>query len=136
MAFDREIAALTIFCEASDQSPECRRAIAFSLFNRMRENPQRYGSTIAAVCLKRMQYSEWNADAADNANLLRAASTPATDKVMMDCLSAYQTAIAGGSDPSNGATHFYANSIPAPAWTANATLAAQIGNVLFWRDVP
>ena len=136
MAFDRQIAALTIFSEASNQSPECRRAIAFSLFNRLRFSPEKYGHTIAAVCLKRMQYSEWNADAADNANLLRAASTPETDGVMMDCLSAYQQALAGGTDPSNGATHFYARSIPAPGWTANATLAAQIGDVLFWRNVP
>ena len=136
MAFDREIGALTIFCEASNQPPECRRAIAFSIFNRMRLNPVRYGHTIAAVCLRRMQYSEWNADTADNANLLRAASTLETDGVMQDCLAAYQQALTGGADPSNGATHFYARSIAAPSWTQSATLAAQIGDVLFWRDVP
>ena len=135
MAFDRELAAMTLFCEASGEAPSCRRKIAWSLFNRLRLG--RYGSTIAAVCLKRMQYSEWNADAVDNANLLRAAGMPETDKVMMDCLSAYQEALVRqGVDPSNGATHFYAKSIPAPSWTAQATLCAQDGNLLFWRDVP
>lgn len=135
MAFDREICALTIFAEASDQPAECRRAIAHVIFNRMQLDPVRYGHTAAAVCLKRYQFSEWNDDVGDNANLIRAASTPITDGVMMDCLAAYSEALEGGADPSQGATHFYADSIPEPNWAKDATFTVKLGRVLFYKGV-
>ena len=136
MAQDRAIAMLTAFCEASGEGPEARRGVIWSMRNRRDLDPSRYGSTLAAVCLKRAQYSEWDGDSVDNRNLERAATCPDSDPVMLDCGLAYDEMISGHQDPTNGATHFYAKSIPAPYWTAQATLCATLGNLLFWKDVP
>lgn len=133
MAFDREIAALTIYCEASGEPPEGRIAVAATLFNRL--HARRFGATIAAVCLARYQYSEWLDDKADNANLLRAAGVADSDPVLQDCLEAFDIA-AGGKDPTGGATHYYAVSIPPPAWAATGEFTIQIGHHRFYKNVP
>ena len=136
MAYDKQIAAITCFCEASNQPPEARRAVIHAMFNRKALNPAYYGPTIAAVCLKRMQFSEWNADQADNRNIERAASAPDSDPIMLDCAAAYDVVEGGACDPTNGATHFYADSIPAPQWTQNASFCGKIGSIMFWKNVP
>src|ERR1035437_4028303 len=111
MAFNRELAALTIFCEASGELHAGKVAVAATLFNRLKAG--RFGKSIAGICLKRYQYSEWNDDQGDNANLERAAVTPEEDPVMVDCLAAYDEA-AAGADPSLGATHYHADYIAPP----------------------
>ena len=131
MAFDRQIAALTIFCEASGEPHDGKVAVAATFFNRLKTG--RFGKTIAAVCLQRYQYSEWNDDRGDNANLIRGAET--SDLLMADCLLAFDEA-AAGTDPSLGATHYYAVSIPAPAWAATGTETVQIGHHKFFKAVP
>jgi spore germination cell wall hydrolase CwlJ-like protein len=136
MAYDAAICALTVFCEASSEPVEARNAIAFSIFNRLHDPKQRWGKTIAQVCLQRMQYSEWNDDRADHANLLRGAGTPDSDPIMASCLSAYWLAQSGSPDTTDGATHFVANTIPTPAWAEKATKTVQFGRVIFYKDVP
>lgn len=131
MAFDREIAALTIFCEASGEPHAGKVAVAATFFNRLKTG--RFGKTIAAVCLARYQYSEWNDDRADSANLIRGAEV--SDDDMADCLDAFDEAARGG-DPSLGATHYFAVSIPAPAWAAQGTETVQIGHHKFFKNVP
>lgn len=134
MAFDREICALTIFCEASGEPPETRRAIANVIFNRVKHGG--FGKTATAVCLKRYQFSEWLPDQGDNANLIRAAETEENDPIMADCLAAYDQAASGGPDLSGGATHFFADTIASPAWTRGATFTGKIGRTLFYKKVP
>ena len=136
MAYDKQIAAITCYCEASNQSPLARRAVIHVMVNRVAANPARFGSTIAAVCLKRMQFSEWNGDSIDNRNLERAASVADSDAVMLDCAAAYDEVVSGATDPTGGATHFFADSIPAPSWTHQATFCGKIGDILFYKDVP
>ena len=133
MAFDREIAALTIRCEAEGESHEGKVAVAASFFNRLAAG--RFGKTIASVCLHRMQYSEWNADPVDNRNLVRVAESADDDPINADCLAAYDEA-AAGADPTGGATHYFAVSIPAPNWAATGEFTVQIGHHLFYKNVP
>jgi hypothetical protein len=133
MPFDREIAALTAFCEASNASPEERRCVIHSMFNRKADG--RFGKTIAAICLKRYQFSEFNDDAADNANLVRGANTPLSDPIIQDCLAAFDEAVAGGRDPSNKATHYHDKSIRPPDWTVGATVARVTPKFIFYKDV-
>ncbi len=133
MAFDREIAALTVYCEASGEPHDGKVAVAATFFNRLKAG--RFGKTVASVCLHRYQYSEWNDDKGDNSNLIRGCETPEANPVMADCLNAYDEALAG-ADPSLGATHYYAVSIPAPDWAATGTETIQIGHHLFFKDVP
>ncbi|RDL16816.1 cell wall hydrolase, partial [Pseudomonas jessenii] len=39
-------------------------------------------------------------------------------------------------DPTGGATHYYATSIKAPAWSAKAKQTLMLGNHIFFKDVP
>jgi N-acetylmuramoyl-L-alanine amidase len=133
MAFDRQITIFTIACEASNQSHVVRQGVAASILNRVKDG--RFGKTASAVCLKRFQYSEWLADAADNANLERVAGMTDTDPVILDCGLAYDQAVSG-TDPTDGATHFFADSIAPPDWADKATFTVKLGNVLFYKDVP
>jgi spore germination cell wall hydrolase CwlJ-like protein len=133
MAYDKAIAVITIACEASNQPHAARQGVAASIFNRLADG--RFGATIAAICLKRFQYSEWNGDAADNANLERVARLGDDEPVIRDCAVAYDEA-AAGADPTHGATHYHDTSIAPPAWTQHATRTCEIGALIFYRDVP
>jgi N-acetylmuramoyl-L-alanine amidase len=46
--------------------------------------------------------------------------------------------IAGAvADPTGGATHYYATTMPkAPAWAAKAKRALRLGRHVFFKDVP
>lgn len=133
MAFDREMVAITTFCEASSASADERRSVVHSIFNRVSDG--RFGKTPAGVCLKRMQYSEWNGDAADNANLERGANTPDSDPIMMDCGAAFDEVLAGADDPTAGATHYTDKTIAPPSWTVGATVALETDKFIFYKDV-
>lgn len=133
MAFDRAIAAITIFCEASSASPAERRAIAHVLFNRQHDG--RFGATVAEVCLRRMQFSEWNGDKPDNINLLRAARVAELSPAMLDCSAAFDEAFQGSRDTTNGATHYHDKSIAPPDWTAGATVTLDTAKFIFYAHV-
>lgn len=133
MACDTAIAVLTIACEASNQPHEARQGVAAVILNRVADG--RFGKTPSAVCLRRFQFSEWNGDALDNANLERVASMADDDPVIEDCGLAWRE-VSAGFDPTNGATHFFADSIRAPGWTAQATQTAKLGALLFFKNVP
>lgn len=134
MAFDRQIAAMTIFCEASSASQAERDAIAHVMLNRLK-NPARFGKTLAAVCLKFRQFSEWNGDPADNANLLRAAEVADDDPVMFGCATAITYAFNGWPDPTKGATHYHDQSIAPPAWTNGAVCTLVTDKFRFYAGV-
>jgi hypothetical protein len=135
VAFDAQIAGITIYCEASDQGRQGREAIAWTLRNRLADG--RFGSTIAEVCLRRFQFSEWNGDARNNANLLRAARVPDGDLILGDCLRAFSDVLAGRiSDPTGGATHYHEHAMARfPDWTIGAIKTATIAAWFFYRGV-
>jgi spore germination cell wall hydrolase CwlJ-like protein len=132
MAYDKPIGVITVAAEASSEPHLGRVAVAAVILNRVRDG--RFGHTAAAVCLKRMQFSEWDADRADNADLERVASMADDDSVIVDCAAAWDEAISG-NDPTGAATHFYSEPHPAPPWTVGATFTVQIGRNLFFKDV-
>ena len=124
---------MTIYCEASGEPYEGKVAVAATFFNRVRSG--RFQKTVAATCLKRFQYSEWNGDPIDNMNLMRVATVSDDDPVLADCARAYDEA-AGGADPTKGATHYYSTTIAPPSWVSGtATLTAEIGHHLFYDNV-
>ena len=133
MAFDRPEGIITIACEASNQDHIVRQGVAASFFNRLRAG--RYGKTIASVCRLRYAYSATLPDSADNANLERVMDLADDDPVILDCGIAYDEA-AAGADPTDGATHFYADSINPPNWAAKATQTVKLGALLFFKNVP
>jgi N-acetylmuramoyl-L-alanine amidase len=134
MAFDKPLATITIYCEASSEDHTARLGVAWTIINRLRS--ARFGDTVAEVCLKRLQFSEWNADQADNFNLLRAARCPDDDSVMLDCGTAYDQAYFNAvPDPTHGATHYHDTSIQPPAWAKDAIRTVQLGRLIFYRGV-
>jgi N-acetylmuramoyl-L-alanine amidase len=134
MAFDKPLATITIYCEASSEDHTARLGVAWTIINRLRS--ARFGDTVAEVCLKRLQFSEWNADQADNLNLLRAARCAEADSVMADCGVAFDQAyFAIVPDPTHGATHYHDTSIQPPTWAKDAIRAVQLGRLIFYRGV-
>lgn len=133
MACDAAIAALTIYCEASSASQAEREAIAHVIRNRVAD--RRFPKTAAAVCLQRMQFSEWNADAADNRNLMRAALTPDSDPVFRACGMAWAFATSTDIDPTFGATHYHDKTIAPPAWTEGARVTLNTDKFIFYAGV-
>lgn len=133
MAFDLELTAMTAFCEASNASPKERRCVVHVIANRLSDG--RFGSTLAEVCLHRIQFSEWNDDKVNNENLRRAARVSDTDPVLLDCLDAVVEVKNGSFDPTAGATHYHDKSVAPPAWTVGATMTLTTGKFLFYRNV-
>ncbi len=132
MAFDRQIGTLVVFCEASGEPYQAQVGVAATQFNRVRAG--RWQPSIAGVCLQRAQFSEFNDDRLDNANLLRGANTPDGDKIMLQCGMAWDEA-ERGADPTGGATHYHDTSIPPPSWTVGAIETCQLGRLVFWKGV-
>lgn len=133
MAFDHEIAALTIFCEASSATSDERLAIAFVILNRKKQG---FAKTVAGVCLKHMQFSEWNGDVADNKNLMRGAEVNTDHPMIQDSLHAFIIAESGlVADLTKGATHYHDKTIEPPYWTKDATLTIETKSFKFYKDV-
>ena len=133
--FDRPYGIAIVACEASSESELCQQAIAGSLRNRAQSG--RFEPTIAGVCCQRYQYSETLPDQADNRNYERVLNLPDDAPEIVTAAAAYDAVMADPDlDPSQGATHFYAAGIPAPAWAAPpAVLSVKIGRVNFFKGV-
>lgn len=131
--FDRPFAIACLRAEAENQSDECQRAITASIRNRVRSG--RYEPTIAGVVMQRYQYSETLPDKGDNANYERVLNSPDSPETARAATN-YDAVMADESaDPSNKATHFYADPVK-PAWAVHpAYESALIGNVHFWANV-
>lgn len=133
MALDREICAATAFMEASNQGADGRRAVIHVLLNRASLSPK-YGNSPADCALHPFQFSCWNTT---DPNRHRLAVTTDGDPIWLDCLAAFDEIMDGENpDQTQGATHYFADSIAAPAWAQSATFTVKIGNHLFYKDVP
>lgn len=135
MAYSIQIGAATIFCEASGEPTEVKLGVAWVLVNRAVDG--RWGRTISEVCLDRKQFSEWNDDSGNNANLKRMARAGDADAVLMECEEALRTALHSGNetDPTQGATHYHDTSIAPPDWTEGAVRTVQLGKLVFYKGV-
>ena len=132
MAFAREIAAATVYMEASGEPSLGRQAVAHVLVNRVADG--RWGSSLASVCLARAQFSCWDER---DPNRMRLARLADTDAILLECLAFVDAAVAGEPDPTGGATFYYADTMPnPPSWASQGTFTAQIGHHRFYKDVP
>ncbi len=134
MAFDHAIATATLFCEASNQPDNVKTGVAWVLKNRA----AKWGWTIAQVCLDRKDFSCWNDDAMNNGNLLRFAKARDDNQVLMRCGEIVDDVLTGVvDDPTDGSTHYFDDSIPAPYWAAPpAVRTCKLGRIVFYKNVP
>jgi spore germination cell wall hydrolase CwlJ-like protein len=128
MAYDRELATMTVYMEASGEGPEGMLAVAYVLVNRK----DVHGGTLASVCLRPFQFSCWNTD---DPNRGRIAALNDDDLTLAQAENAVTTAInETESDPTRGATNYYATSMRTPPdWASRMTFTVEIGKHRFYK---
>jgi N-acetylmuramoyl-L-alanine amidase len=124
--------ALTIWREARNQSYDAKRAVAWSVMNRVAL--QGYmGRSIQQVLAHPWAYTSMTGSG--DPNLIQWPWSD-DDQVWQDCLRAAQDGIAQqGQSPIGNATHYYDRSIPPPNWTTAPTsqYVGDVGSFHFWK---
>lgn len=143
---DADTLARTAWGEARNQGAAGMQAVMNSVMNRRAISartiaPDWWGETITEICIKSVeksgrlyfQYAAWDPTGPNRAHMM--AVTP-DDTMFAVALDLALRAVRGElPDITGGATHYYANYIPAPAWTEGATQTAQYGRHLFFKNV-
>lgn len=125
--YDLEIAARTIWAESRGEPEEGQKAVAHVLINRLHSG--KWSSTLAGVCISRLQFSCWNQD---DPNRLKMNELPSDDPLLTKFHYFLEQAMTE-PDPINGALYYYSISIPVPVWVKNLTFVKQIGNHRFYK---
>jgi len=134
---DEVLFARLIYGEARGESIEVKRAIADSVLNRAKKRKW-FGDTLREIILKQKQYSCFNEDDV-NLKLIKDPLKYENARVWNECLSvARETLRKDNADQSNGATHYYDNSIPKPKWAKNKSPVLTLskrnkGKVIFYH---
>ncbi len=131
--FEFGVAARTIWGEARGEGADGMKAVAHVLLNRVKDG--RWGPSLGAVCLAPWQFSCWNIADPNRRPML---SFFSGDQALSAPTAAFGDAnaeSAAGTDPTGGATHYYADTIAPPAWTKGAAQTAHIGHHLFFKNV-
>ncbi|AZC51756.1 Cell wall hydrolase [Pseudomonas chlororaphis subsp. piscium] len=135
---DRDILARTLWGEARGEGLAGQIAVAWTIRNRVSDGKTKswWGEGYAGVCQAPYQFSCWNKNDPNYPFLSVAKPIPAGQ--FAQAQRAADQVIAGTApDPTGGATHYYATTMPkAPAWAAKAKQTARIGQHLFYKDVP
>jgi len=130
-AADIEVLARTIYAEASGQPFAGQVAVGWVVRNRL-ARPDRFGKTIAEVCLKPKQFSCWNEN---SPNFRRSLSADVTNPNYAKALAAAALVLTDESpDPTGGSDHYFADYITKPEWAATMTLMVKIGAHSFYRE--
>jgi len=119
--------AQTIGAEARGEGELGMRAVAWVIVNRALD--QRWPSGLSDVCKQPKQFSAWNRG---DVNLTWIARAGFEDPTFQKAFAIAAEVLARmGEDPSNGANHYHADSIPCP-W-GDKFPTAVIGHHLFYR---
>ena len=135
---DREILARTLWGEARGESLAGQIAVAWTIRNRVNDGKAKswWGEGYAGVCQKPYQFSCWNRNDPNYAYLSGAKPIPPAQYAQ--ALKAAGQVMAGTMpDPTGGATHYYATTMPKPpAWAKGAKQTMKLGQHVFFKDVP
>jgi spore germination cell wall hydrolase CwlJ-like protein len=127
---DIDTLARTIWAEDRSGGAAGMTAVAWVIMNRINK-PGWWGDDIQSVCHKPWQFSCWNAN---DPNLPKLKAVTAADPMFALALIVAQNVAMGvATDPTNGATSYYAKSMTTPPnWAEDKTPLADIGNQLFF----
>lgn len=139
---DIDVLARTIWGEARGEGFAGQVAVGWAIRNRVEADlgndgkPDWWGEGYVGVCKAPWQFSCWNKNDPNSAYLRGEKPIPAAQ--YMQCREAAVLVIeAKQPDPTGGATHYYATTMPKPpAWARRATRTCKIGRHIFFKDVP
>ncbi|KPG98325.1 hydrolase [Pseudomonas sp. RIT-PI-q] len=135
---DRDILARTLWGEARGESLAGQIAVAWTIRNRVNDGKAKswWGEGYPGVCKKPYQFSCWNRNDPNYAFLSGAKPIPFSE--FGQALIAADQVLAGRvADPTGGATHYYATTMPKPpVWVQGAKQTLALGRHIFFRDVP
>ncbi|MBV7492974.1 cell wall hydrolase [Pseudomonas sp. PDM24] len=135
---DRDIFARTLWGEARGEGLAGQIAVAWTIRNRVNDGKARswWGEGYVGVCQKPYQFSCWNKNDPNFVYLSGAKPIPFREFAQAQ-IAAEQVMTGKVPDPTGGATHYYATTLPkAPAWTVGAKQTFRLGHHVFFRDVP
>ena len=139
---DIEVLARTIWAEARGEGMAGMVAVAWSIRNRVDMDlhhdgkPDWWGEGYPGVCQAPWQYSCWNKNDPNYPCISGAKAIPLGE---LSAARQAATVVINGTvpDPTGGATHYYATSMPRPpAWVSGATQTLKLGHHIFFRNVP
>lgn len=144
-----DVLALTLWAEARSDDVEGRIAVACCVRERVHTDigrdgkPDWWGEGYIGVCRAPKQFSCWNAGTDANHLALMALvervmrGEVLADPIVRECYWIADGIIRDVVRPRVGlATHYHAQSMATyPGWTKGATLVAEVGSHLFYKDV-
>lgn len=135
---DRDILARTLWGEARGDGLTGQIAVAWTIRNRVFDGKDKswWSEGYAGVCLKPYQFICWNKSDPNYLYLTGVTVIPARE--LAQAFKAADLVNTGDEpDPTGGATHYYATTMPkAPAWAAKAKQTLKQGHHVFFKDVP
>ena len=135
---DRDILARTLWGEARGESLAGQIAVAWTIRNRVNDCNAKswWGEGYAGVCQKPYQFSCWNKNDPNYTYLSDAKQIPFREFAQAQ-IAAEQVMSGKVPDPTNGATHYYATTMPKPpVWVKDAKPTLKLGRHIFFKDVP
>ena len=119
----------TVWGEARGETFNGKLGVAHVILNRVKNN-NHWPDTEYNVVHQPWQFSAWNEG---NANRQKMLDLP-FDDLNKECMEATLKAVGDcESDPTDGATHYFASYIEPPSWAGNLSETAQIGLHRFFR---
>ena len=127
--------ARTLWGEARGEGVSGMEAVASVVLNRVAvaqfHGKYWWGNDIISVCQKPYQFSCWNRS---DPNYRRLLDVTDTNIHFATCLRIARRAVAGTlADSTNSATHYYADTIPAPSWAIGEKPTLKLGHHIFFR---
>lgn len=139
---DIDVLARTIWGEARGEGRMGQVAVGWSIRNRVEMDlrhdgkPDWWGEGYPGVCQAKWQFSCWNPGDPNYPYLSGKLPIPAIEFATVKDVAC---AVISGTapDPTGGATHYYATSMPKPpAWAPLAKRTCKIGRHVFFKEVP
>lgn len=128
-----DLVARTLYGEARREPSETRFAIAEVVYNRAIQRSPRFGLSVEAVCRQPDQFSCWNPGDPSRSRTL---SISLADPEIAECVTIARDLVAGRvGGLTLGADHFHHRRV-SPYYSREHAPCAQIGNYVFFNDIP